>query len=167
MDVQSLVAVFTVLLTISLSAERLIELGKPLYEKITSDTWFSRCVREGKNNTCERCGKQYSEGRGLQCAHYEGRGNYATRFEPINCFALCYGCHVWLDSHRADAEEFYLSKKGRVSLDVLIEKSRDLMLGKQNRREVKEIAAHYKAEYERIMKLRSEGETRRIEVVGY
>ena len=39
MDVQSLVAVFTVLLTISLSAERLIELGKPLYEKITSDTW--------------------------------------------------------------------------------------------------------------------------------
>ena len=39
MDSQVLVTVFTVLLTISLSAERLIELGKPLYEKIAIDVW--------------------------------------------------------------------------------------------------------------------------------
>lgn len=39
MTIESIVAVFTVLLTMSLAAERLIELFKPLYDKISSDNW--------------------------------------------------------------------------------------------------------------------------------
>ena len=38
MTTQALIAVFTILLTIALAAERLIEVGKPLIEKITP-TW--------------------------------------------------------------------------------------------------------------------------------
>ena len=41
MTIESLTAVFAVLLTISLATERLIELGKPLYDKITSQVWRS------------------------------------------------------------------------------------------------------------------------------
>ena len=41
MTIETLVAVFAILLTISLAAERLIEAGKPLFEKITSPSWQS------------------------------------------------------------------------------------------------------------------------------
>ena len=51
--------------------------------------------------------------------------------------------------------------------EILIEKSNNLMLGKLARREVKEIAKHYKAEYERMMSIRAEGVTGRIEFEGY
>ena len=37
--IENLIAVFAVLLTISFAAERLIEVFKPLFEKITSPTW--------------------------------------------------------------------------------------------------------------------------------
>jgi hypothetical protein len=39
MTVESLIGVFAVLLTISLAAERLIEIGKPLFDLIKADTW--------------------------------------------------------------------------------------------------------------------------------
>lgn len=39
MDINSLIGVFAVLLTISLAAERLIEILKPLYEKIKDGVW--------------------------------------------------------------------------------------------------------------------------------
>lgn len=39
--IENLIAVFAVLLTISFAAERFIEVGKPLFEKITSPTWQS------------------------------------------------------------------------------------------------------------------------------
>jgi hypothetical protein len=39
MSVENLIGVFTVLLTISFAAERLIEVGKPLFELIKSVTW--------------------------------------------------------------------------------------------------------------------------------
>ena len=128
-----------------------------------ADTWTSKCIREGSNQTCERCGGKT----GLQCCHYQGRGAWETRFLPLNLFCLCMGCHSYLDGHKIQFKEFFIRKRGQFAYDVLVEKCHDPMIGKQNRREVKEIAAHYKAEYERIMKLRSEGETRRIEVVGY
>ena len=41
MTLETLIAVFAILLTISLAAERLIEAGKPLFEKITSPSWRS------------------------------------------------------------------------------------------------------------------------------
>lgn len=41
MTAETLIAVFAILLTISLAAERLIEAGKPLFDKITSPSWQS------------------------------------------------------------------------------------------------------------------------------
>ena len=39
MSVESLIGIFTVLLTISFAAERLIEVGKPVYELIKAEAW--------------------------------------------------------------------------------------------------------------------------------
>ena len=137
--------------------------------KITpADKWFGYCVKERVNWTCERCGTQHERGsRGLHCSHFFGRGNHAIRYSPINAFAHCFGCHRRLGSNPHEFTDWVKNKLGLQTYETLVELSNDLMLGKQNRREKKEIAAHYKAEYERIMKLRSEGETGRIEVVGY
>jgi hypothetical protein len=41
MDIESLVAVFAVLLTIALAAERLIEIFKPIIEKIQDPNWLT------------------------------------------------------------------------------------------------------------------------------
>src|SRR5690349_13419351 len=66
------------------------------------DYWFSLCVRQRANWHCECCGNYYEPwigkngepaNPGLHCSHYIGRANYATRFEPLNVFAHCYGCH--------------------------------------------------------------------------
>ena len=132
-----------------------------------ADKWVSKCVREGVCNVCERCGTVYQDRPGLQVHHYVKRENSAVRYDPINLTSICMGCHKFFHNSPGDNTEWYTQNRGQHILDVLMEKKRDISLYKRNRREVKEIAAHYKAEYERIMKLRSEGETRRIEVVGY
>ena len=122
--------------------------------KITpADKYVSLCVRERSENTCERCGGTG----GLQCCHYQGRGAWSTRFEPINLFCLCTGCHSYLDGRKIEFHEFYLEKRGQTSLDVLTELSRDLMRGKENRRNKTEIAEHYREEYESMLLKRSYG----------
>ena len=132
-----------------------------------SDKYFSLCIRERNENKCEYCGKDYSEGRGLQCAHYESRGNYALRYDPINAFALCYFCHQQLDGSPIRFTEFYLEKRGQTSLDVLTELSRDLMRGKENRRNKAEIASYYKEVYSQMLMIRSTGVTGWINFVGW
>ena len=56
---------------------------------------------------------------------------------------------------------------GGIIYDLLIEKSNNIMLGKQARHEKQEIAKHYKAEFERMQELRSKGVVGRINFQGY
>ena len=132
-----------------------------------ADTWFSRCIRERAENTCEKCGKVYPEGRGVECAHYQGRGAWETRFLPLNCFSLCMGCHAYLDGHKVQFEEFFIEKRGQVAYDVLVEKSHDIMLGKENRRNKAEIASYYKEVYSQMLMIRSTGVTGWLNFVGW
>ena len=134
---------------------------------IPADKWFSLCIRERADNVCERCGTDYKNRPGLQNCHYETRRNYSIRFEPINCFAMCYGCHQLMDSSRIGFSEFYILKRGQVKLDVLTELSRDLMRGKENRRNKKEIAEYYADVYESMLLQRSYGVTGWLDFVGY
>ena len=134
---------------------------------LPADKYFSLCARERADNTCERCGKVYPEGRGLQACHFESRGNWAVRFEPLNIFCCCYGCHQQLDGSPITFTEFYIEKRGQVAYDVLVEKTRDLMLGKENRRHKAEIAEWYKEVYSQMLMQRSMGVTGWLEFVGY
>lgn len=66
-----------------------------------ADRLFSKYIRNRDNWTCQRCGGQYEPPtRALHCSHYYRRGIHATRFDPENCIALCYGCHVRLESDK-------------------------------------------------------------------
>jgi len=58
------------------------------------DKVFSDYIRYRDKLTCQRCGKKYPTlARGLHCSHFYGRSSWATRIEPNNAMALCFGCH--------------------------------------------------------------------------
>jgi len=128
-----------------------------------ADKWVSLCVRERAENVCERCGGTG----GLSCAHYQGRGAWETRFLPENLWSLCMGCHSYLDSRKVNFKEFFIEKRGILTYDVVVEKSHDIMLGKENRRNKAEIAEHYREEYESMLLKRSYGVTGWLEFTGY
>lgn len=134
--------------------------------KITvADEWFSKCIRERASWTCERCGTHYTPPtQGLHCSHFVGRANWATRYMPLDAFAHCYGCHSYFHQNPDEFREWVKKTLGICLYDVLQERKRDSMRGKEARHSVKEIAAWYKSEYERLMSIRTEGITGRLEI---
>lgn len=127
------------------------------------DYWFSLCVRERAGWRCQSCGKEYTPwiaqngepaNPGLHCSHYIGRANYATRFEPMNADAHCYGCHAKFEGNPHTFQEWKREEIGTEKYEILIEKSNNLMLGKQARKEKQAIADHFKAEFRKMQSSR-------------
>ena len=60
-----------------------------------ADDLFSKLVRERAGGCCETCRKYFPEGerRGLHCSHIFSRRHLATRWDPENAIAECFGCH--------------------------------------------------------------------------
>ena len=52
-------------------------------------------------------------------------------------------------------------------MDILQEKFNDIGAAKSVRKSLKEVSNHYRDEYHRILERRDQGETGRIELVGY
>lgn len=135
-----------------------------------ADKWFSRCVRERSDWTCERCHTRYTPPtQALHCSHYIGRGNWAVRFDPLNAMALCHGCHQLMGSARGAHDRLYNNVFGSFAAEIVEEKSQDVSLMKFYRRTkgVGDIVQHYKDEYERMMDLRAEGVTGRLEFAAW
>lgn len=80
----------------------------------TDDKHFSWVIRDRDNWSCVRCGVRYDPPtNALQCSHFWGRGNKATRFDPKNADALCYGCHsLWESNKQGDYRDFKLKQLG-------------------------------------------------------
>ena len=118
--------------------------------KITpADKWFSLCVRKRAAWCCERCGTGYGKPcQALHCSHYHGRGKYATRFDPRNATSLCYGCHMRLTAHPMEHHEFFQQALDEYQRAALWERSQDTSYAKGIKRAIKEVAKHYKSEYE-------------------
>ena len=75
------------------------------------DVVFSNYIRYRDNWTCQRCKKQYVEkSQGLHCSHFYGRRSWATRIEPCNALALCFGCHQHVSSFPKDHVDLWESK---------------------------------------------------------
>lgn len=86
-----------------------------------ADRLFSKWIRSRDEWTCQRCSKRYNPPTSaLHCSHFMGRGKEATRFEPLNCDAMCYGCHIYLTAHPAEHYEWQLAKKGKKLVDSLV-----------------------------------------------
>lgn len=149
--------------------------GKPKEKKLNPDYWFSLCIRERDNWTCTYCGKYYEPtvseytglpgNPGLHCSHFVGRANYSTRFEPLNCDAHCYGCHAKMEGNPHVFTQWKLARVGQDIYDIIIEKSMNIMLGKQNRQEKQEIAKHFQAEYHRLVAEKEKGND--VTIIGY
>jgi hypothetical protein len=137
--------------------------------KVTpADAAFSKCVKIAVGYRCQRCGVIYGEGhRGLHCSHYIGRGNWSVRFEPANAWAHCYGCHSHIGSRPAEFRDWVIERIGDGRHELLIERSRDTSIGRQARKEQKDIAAHYRRELLVMKGRRDKGEMGEFSFEGY
>ena len=138
-------------------------------KRTPADKAFSDCIRSAAEWRCERCHTYYEEGRrmGLHCSHYHGRGKWGIRFCVENAEALCYGCHQYLGANPNLHSDHKLEMLGEGAIDLLREKSNDTSLGRAAKREVKDIAKHYRSEFKRIYDLRAEGVTGKITIESW
>lgn len=73
----------------------------------TADNRFSIFIRD-RDGRCRRCGTS----EGLTCSHYHLRKHSATRFDPKNCIALCWTCHMLWEGPKNGYTEFMLDWLG-------------------------------------------------------
>lgn len=134
-----------------------------------ADKHFSNCVRCRANWACERCGKYYPEGMrmALHCSHFFGRGKWSTRFDPKNCEALCYGCHMYVTAHPEEHRQEKISRIGQEEFDKLSIKAYSSILGKKARKSERQISKHYLAEFKLLERKRNNGDQDRIEFSEY
>ena len=90
-----------------------------------ADRAFSEYIRTRDQWTCQRCHKRYDESvsrdrMALHCSHFQGRGKEATRFEPLNADALCYGCHQYFTSHPGEHLAWQTQRKGQATVDAIV-----------------------------------------------
>jgi len=89
-----------------------------------ADKVFSLYIRTRDNWSCKRCGKKYEPPtKALHCSHFQGRGKEATRFEPLNADALCYGCHQYFTSQPAEHYEWQVRTKGKMIVENIVRMS--------------------------------------------
>jgi hypothetical protein len=135
-----------------------------------SDAVFSKCVRERTDYTCERCHKQYDRSStGLHNSHYHGRANRSTRWDKVNCFSICYSCHIFLGANPYEHTQFVKSLIGDGAHELLLERKNSTILGKIFAKDDKAglIAKHYRAELKALQQKRADGETGYIDFQGY
>lgn len=135
-----------------------------------ADHFFSLCIRERADWKCEKCGTKYERGsRGIHCSHYFGRSYWAVRFEPLNAFSHCFACHRLMESNPDLFQTWTTIVLGPDKLEIVREKAYSLVLAKELRRTKGrgEIAKWFESEYNRMLELRKQGQTGRIEFVGW
>lgn len=89
-----------------------------------ADKAFSKWIRL-RDGKCLRCQKPLEKnGKGepvsLQASHFQGRGKEATRFDPDNVCALCYGCHQYFTSHPGEHYQWQVARLGQDKVDQVI-----------------------------------------------
>ncbi len=128
-----------------------------------ADDLFSKLVRERANWCCETCGKYFPEDRrqGLHCSHIFSRRHQATRWDPDNAIAECFGCHQ--KGAGSPVEHFFALENmlGREKLNRLRIRHTGVLNVPQWYK--KEIIKNLRAELNRILQLRKDGKTGRLE----
>lgn len=127
-----------------------------------ADTWFSKCIREAADNTCERCGNTTRQ---MHCSHVKPRSNRCVRWDVLNAKCLCSVCHDWWHSNPTESAAWFVNFYGQGRLDLLNEKLQARV--KIPHLEEPEIAKHYRTEHARLMAERGAGATGPLDVVSY
>lgn len=107
------------------------------------DEIFSLVVR--KRGLCERCDKTIN----LQCSHVFPRDNFSVRWDLLNAFCLCAGCHAyWWHQEPILAAEFTKAKLGALNYNALLNRARAIK--KWTEPEMQELLIELQKEYERM-----------------
>lgn len=86
-----------------------------------TDSEFSKYIRTRDKWTCQRCKTRYPEkSKGLHNSHFWGRKNEATRFEPLNCDALCMGCHQYFEQNPEEFRAWKIKQLGEKKYNQLM-----------------------------------------------
>jgi hypothetical protein len=95
-----------------------------------SDKEFSLWIRKRDGYKCVRCKRQYKEGeRGLTNSHFWARQHKGTRFDPLNCDAICwFPCHAyhWEKEKQGDYYDFKYKQLGKARYARMAERARDV-----------------------------------------
>lgn len=134
-----------------------------------ADAAFSKAIRERTNWTCEVCGKYYPEWEkkrmGLHCSHWMGRGNWSTRFDPRNAFSHCWGCHRDMAADKNYFADWVAEQIGtNVAFEVRALANKP---ARGIRKQVPDIAKHYRRQHKLMQAIRADGWQGRIEFVPY
>jgi len=107
------------------------------------DNLFSRYIRGRDKWTCQRCGTIHELGSmGLHCSHFIGRANKSTRFDEANCMSLCWGCHQFMDTHKATLyRRVMLDRLGQDGYDAL--EARSNIIVKRSEADLAELRSKY------------------------
>lgn len=126
-----------------------------------ADKYFSLCVREAHNNTCETCGKV---GR-MEASHVYSRRHRTIRWDVLNIMCQCNGCHRAWHSSPLASFAWFESTYGAGRVELLREKMNSKV--KVSKLEEKEIAKHYREQLKIIEQKRASGVTGVIEFESY
>ena len=141
-------------------------------QRSAQDNWFSLCVRERANWTCESSGLVFDDGQaigrcqGLECCHIYGRRSKNVRWNGMNAVALTHYQHRYFTENPAQFIRWLNDYLGEEHMEILRERVNDVRI-KYSKAERREISKHYRLEFRRMRKLRDEGQTGRIEFQNY
>ena len=102
----------------------MISVPKPIKRKMQPwriqekrmDALFAILIRLRANLQCQRCKRQYQITdnykipHGLQCSHRFSRSHRNTRWSYDNCFAMCGGCHQYLDANKEIYDQWIIEQ---------------------------------------------------------
>ena len=133
------------------------------------DAIFSDCIRLAAN-CCEAHGEEMLYGNKqcsdlLECAHIHSRRHQYLRHDPLNAVSLCGAHHRWYTDHPTEFTAWLERHMDTGSLDILMEKLRVKHKWLKNMKA--EARLHYRAEYNRMFQLRSNGATGKLAFVGF
>lgn len=127
-----------------------------------ADQWFSKCIREAANHTCEKCGKvcgtteePQAYGR-LDCSHIFSRRHRTIRWCKDNAVAHCFTCHNWFGGNPIEAGKWAEQHLGEGVVSLLIEKKNSRV--KVSEKEEKQIATHYRQQHEKMLEAKKDGQ---------
>jgi hypothetical protein len=76
--------------------------------------------REQWYGRCQRCARE----RWLSWCHVITRGAWSVRWDPVNAFAWCSGCHRRLDQYAEEKRAWVIEQIGQDLYDLLVLRSK-------------------------------------------
>jgi len=115
-----------------------------------ADKWFSLFVRLNEADDqgtvhCFICGSRHWY-KDVDNAHFINRDQMSTRYDEINCHAVCQSCNRYDSDHAENYSKAMWAKYHRIEVISLMNRKQSLM--KFTRAELQDIAENYKNKFQ-------------------